>query len=121
MPQVKKEQYLSYLNGQKAKIDMKDIYKGFKSSQRDRIDRVLSSVKEVVNKVYVQLSTLDIIYVETKRNSDLLVQLLNYFRQFLTDTYDGANRNESLDNYAGEDTINVFVMLLMRHYRRFPR
>ena len=58
------------------------------------------------------MATLDIIYEETKKISDLQVQLLNYFRHSLSDNFDGGNTtnsvvNDPIQNIPAVDSTNI--------------
>ena len=64
---------LDYLNGESNKVNTKDIYKNFKTPNRDRVDRTLSSLQNTVSKIHLQLQNLVRIYDESKKNSVLSV------------------------------------------------
>ena len=83
------DEYLKYI-AQESKRDKKDLYNGFRKSQRERIDNSLSTVKEFIDKVLVQLATLDIICEDTKKISDMQLQLLSNIRQGLAENFDGG-------------------------------
>ena len=104
-----RDAYLEYLVGDNNKINMKDIYKNFKTPNRARVDRTLSSLQGTVHKIHLLLQNLDRIYEDSKKNSDLLVQLLEYFRLYWSGSpFERATRIESNErsdsNAANKDS-----------------
>ena len=88
-------EYLKYLS-QESRRNMKEIYFGFRKTQRDRIDDSLSTIKEFIEKVLNQLVALDIICEDTKKISDLQLQLLSNIRQGLAENFDGGRSSKSI-------------------------
>ena len=89
------DKYLKYI-AQESKRDKKYLYNGFRISQRERIDDSLSTVKEFIDKVLVQPATIDIICEDTKKISDLQLQLLSNIPQALAENFDGGRSSKSI-------------------------
>ena len=78
-----REDYLSRLNSENAKHDMRDIYQNYKNMNRKRVDRTLDHLQNtVVNTLLSLLQQLDQVFLESQNNSNLLLQLLEYFSKY---------------------------------------
>ena len=97
------EEYLSRLNSENEKHNMRDIYTNFKNMNRKRVDRRLDHLQNtVVNTLLSLLQQLDQVFLESQSNSNLLLQLLAYFSKYWQkrnlDGQELYNSGESDDN-----------------------